>query len=160
MMVFNGCGYRLAGHGKQIPDHIKSIFIPDFENKTTRFQAEHWVTTAVREEFIQRSNLKLVSRDYNADAILEGEILSFKVKGISYSDEVSANLYQVSITLSVRFIDLKDNKIIFESERIKFSDSYDIDDQDSDFFSQETDTLIDIAERFADSVVTTILENF
>ena len=76
-LMFSGCGYRLTGLGKQIPDHIKTIAIPDFENKTTRIEAEQFVTFAVKEEFILRSSLELVSSRSNADSILEGEIIRF-----------------------------------------------------------------------------------
>jgi len=158
--IFTGCGYRLAGFGKQIPGDIKTIVIPDFENKTTRIQAEQFVTFAVKEEFIRRSELKLVrSRSY-ADSILEGEIVTFDVTPVSITGEGSATLYRLRIVLSVRLIDLRNNKIIFEGEKISFTDTYDIDDEELDFFSQETEKLLDIAERFAESVVTTILENF
>ncbi len=158
LLTLSGCGYRLAGHGKQIPDHIRTIYIPDFDNKTTRMQAEQFVTFAVRDEFIQRSDLKLVNRREDADAILEGEIKVFNVVPVSYDDHATANLYKLAIVLSVRFIDLKDSKIIFEGANIGFNDTYNIDDQD--FFSQETEKLIEISEKFAESVVTSILENF
>lgn len=157
-LLFNGCGYRLSGTGKQIPDHVKSIAIPDFDNKTTRIEAEQFVTFAVKEEFIRRSELKLVADPSEADSILEGEIVAFNVTPTSVTAEGSANVYQLSIVLSVRFIDLTTSQIIFEGERISFNDTYDIDEED--FFSQETETLLEIAEKFAESVVTTILENF
>lgn len=156
--IVDNCGYRLSGSGKQIPAHIKTIFIPGFDNKTTRFQAEQFVTFAVRDEFIRRSRLHLVEHRDKADSMLEGEILKFEVKPISSSKDLTANLYQVRIILSARFIDLRDHKVLFEGENIGFTDTYDIDT--GDFFSQETRTLTEIAEKFADSVVTTILESF
>jgi outer membrane lipopolysaccharide assembly protein LptE/RlpB len=158
VVTFTNCGYRLSGLGKQIPDHIRTIVIPDFENKTTRIEAEQFVTYAVKEEFIRRSQLELVPNRSNADAILEGEILTFTVSPESITEEASANLYRLTIVLAVRLIDLTNNEIIFEDENINFSDSYDIDDED--FFSQETEKLLEISDRFAESVVTTILENF
>jgi outer membrane lipopolysaccharide assembly protein LptE/RlpB len=158
VVVFNGCGYRLSGTGKQIPSNIKTIAIPDFDNKTTRVEAEQFVTFAVKEEFIRRSDLKLVSDPSDADSVLEGEIVAFNVTPTSITNEGSANLYQLNIVLSVRFIDLTTNQIIFEGERISFNDTYDIDEDD--FFSQETEKLLEISEKFAESVVTTILENF
>jgi outer membrane lipopolysaccharide assembly protein LptE/RlpB len=160
MFMFTGCGYQLTGLGKQIPDHIKTIAIPDFENKTTRIEAEQFVTFAVKEEFILRSSLVLVSSRSNADSVLEGEIVTFNVTPVSLTDEGSAHLYQLRIVLRVRFIDLVNNEIIFEGENVSFAETYDIDDEDLDFFSQETEVLLEIAERFAESVVTTILENF
>ncbi|MCP5101788.1 MAG: LptE family protein [bacterium] len=161
--VAGNCGYRLSGFGKQVPDHIRTVVIPDFENKTTRLQAEQFVTFAVKDEFIARSDLVLVNTRDEADAVLEGEIVSFNVTPVSITDEGSASLYKLSIVLSVRFIDLKNNNIIFEGKSIGFNDTYDFGDYEvdgMDFFSQETEKLSEIAERFAESVVTTILENF
>lgn len=158
LVFVNNCGYKLSGSGKQIPAHIKSIYIPSFDNQTTRFLAEQFVTSAVRSEFIRRSRLALVDSRTKADSLLEGEILVFEVKPISSSKDLTANLYKVRISLSVRFLDLKNNTVIFEGKEIGFADSYDIDT--GDFFSQETETLQKIAKKFADSVVTTILENF
>ena len=106
------CGYHLSGTGSQIPDHIKSIHIPDFENKSNRFQAEQFVTFAIREEFIRRSNLVLVDNLSKADSILEGEITGFDVKPVSYSNTAQANLYRITIRLVVKFIDIRNNKII------------------------------------------------
>ncbi|MCP5054545.1 MAG: LptE family protein [bacterium] len=159
----SNCGYRLSGFGNQVPEHVRSIFIPDFENKTTRFQADQYITFAVREEFIKRSRLRLEDRRSNADSLLEGKITRFTVNPLSYSENASANVYRVSITVSVRFIDLKSNEIIFDGEGISFNDTYTIESDveiDDDFFSQETETLLKIAAEFAESVVTTILENF
>lgn len=152
------CGYGLSGLGKQVPAHIKTVVIPDFENKTTRIEAEQFVTFAVKDEFIRRSELELVANRANADAILEGKIIGFDVIPVSMTDEASAHIYRVTITLSVRFIDIQKNEIIFEDDNISFTDNYNIERED--FFSQETEALKQIAERFSESVVSTILENF
>jgi hypothetical protein len=152
------CGYRLAGTGRQIPPHIHTIVIKNFENKTSRYQAEQFVTFAVRDEFIRRSRLKLVDRLSQGDSVLEGEIVRFDVRPLSYSGSALANQYRLSITLNVRFIDLKTNEIIFENQRLSFSDSYEI--ESGDFFTQETEALARISKNFAESIVSTILENF
>ena len=154
----SNCGYKLTGFGNQVPEHIKTIVIPDFDNKTARYQLDQYITFAVKEEFIKRSDLMLADREGRADAVLEGTINRFDVTPISYGDDASANLYKVTIAVDVRFIDLKTNEIIFEGKGISFTDTYEIDEDD--FFSQETETLLKIAEEFAASIVTTILENF
>jgi len=156
--ILSNCGYKLSGFGSQMPDYIKTIHIPDFENKTTRFQAEQFVTFAVRDEFIKRSRLALVDSRSKAHALLEGEILHFEVKPISSTRELTANQYKVKILLSVRLIDLKNNKVLYDSDNVSFVDTYEIDT--GDFFSQESKSLKDISEKFAESVVTAILENF
>jgi hypothetical protein len=158
LLLAVNCGYRLAGSGARLPDYIKTITIPSFDNKSTRYQAEQFATIAVRQEFIKRSRLQLVESREKADSLVEGEVLEFDVKPISSSKEINANLYKVRILLAVRFIDLRQGKLLFEGQNINFTDTYEI--ATGDFFSQETRTLQDIAEKFAESVVTAILENF
>jgi outer membrane lipopolysaccharide assembly protein LptE/RlpB len=158
LIIFNQCGYKLTGTGKHIPDYIKTIVIPDFVNKTTRYQAEQFVTSALRQEFIRRSKLILVDRVSKADSTLEGDINRFDAVPVSYSSDATANLYRITIVLNVRFIDIKTGKIIFENNNMSFTDTYDI--GTGDFFSQETETLIKISKEFASSIVSTILENF
>lgn len=172
VIMFSGCGYKLSGYGVHIPSNIRTIMIPDFENQTTRYQVEQYITFAVRNEFIKRSNLELANSQSSADSMLEGKITAFEVAPVSYDPDASANVYRVTIVISVRFIDLKTDKVIFESEGLSFSEDYDIDPADlnpagdpnqfstSDFFAQETGTLKKISDEFAISVVTTILENF
>lgn len=158
LLVLSNCGYKLSGFGNQLPEHVRSIMIPDFENKTTRIEAEQFVTFAVREEFIRRSKLALVDDQTEADSLLEGTISSFNVTPVNMTSDASANVYRLQIVLKVRLIDLTNNRIIFENESISFSDTYDIEGEE--FFSQETEKLQEVAERFAESVVSTILENF
>lgn len=152
------CGYRLAGTGQYIPEHIKSIVIRNFDNKTSRYQAEQFVTFAVREEFLRRSKLQLKENIGEADSVLEGEIVGFDVIPMNYGDDISANTFRVIITINIKFLDLKNNQTIYESQRMTFTDTYDIDS--GDFFSQETETLEKISKDFASSIVTSILENF
>ena len=150
------CGYHLAGTGKQIPDHIKTVFIPDFENKTKQLQAVQFVSHAVREEFVKRSDLELVEDRSEADSILEGEILTFDVKPISF--ENTSGMFRLYINLKVKFIDLKNNKLIYEGGRLSFFENIEIDS--TDFFSLDTETINKIRKKFSSNVVMTILGNF
>ncbi len=152
------CGYRLSGHGRNLPAGSDSIAIPGFKNQTSRPQAEQFVTFAVREEFIRRSRLHLVEDQRNADLLLEGTITDFTVTPISYSQEGAANQYQVHLALDVRLIEIDSSEILFQGSGLSFQEAYETDN--ADFFSQETGSLGKIARKFASSIVTTILENF
>ncbi len=158
LLFLTGCGYQLSGRGSQIPDHIKSIYIPDFDNKTSLSQAEQYVTFAIRDEFIKRSRLKLIENLSEADSSLEGEISYFDVKPLNISQAGQSNLYNLRIRLKVRFIDLKTNQIIYENKNVSFSQQYEIDT--GDFFSQAAEALIKISAEFSDSIVSIMLENF
>jgi hypothetical protein len=43
-----------AGRGSFLPDYIKTIGVPTFDNRTTLFNLETQVTAKVRSEFIGR----------------------------------------------------------------------------------------------------------
>ncbi len=156
--VSAGCGYKVSGSGKYLPDDLKTIAIPDFKNKTTKAEAEQFVTFAIRDEFIKRSSMKLIDRTDEADALLEGEIVKFTVKPLSYSYLGSANQYTVSITLDVIFINLRTNTIIYQNKNMTFTEDYEI--ESGDFFSQESDALQKISEKFAKGIISALLENY
>jgi TolB-like protein len=152
------CGYRLAGHGKNLPPGVMTIAIPAFKNQTARPQAEQFVTFAVREEFIRRSRLRLVESAADADLLLEGTVTAFDTTPLSYSEAGAANLYEVRLTLEVRLVDMRTGEMVYQGKGLSFQETYDTDSDD--FFSQESGSLDRIAGKFAASIVTSILENF
>lgn len=158
IIILSGCGYKVSGSGKYLPDDLKTIAIPDFDNKTTKAEAEQFVTFAIRDEFIKRSSMKLIDRTDKADALLEGEITKFSVKPLSYSYFGSTNQYTVNITLNVTFINLNNNSVIYKNRNMTFSEDYEI--ESGDFFSQETEALQKISEKFAKGIVSALLENY
>ena len=152
------CGYRLSGHARNLPPGAGSIAIPAFKNQTSRPQVEQFVTFAVRDEFIRRSRLRLVEVQREADLLLEGAITGFTVTPLSYSEEGAANLYKVLLLINVRLVDMKSGEILFQGSGLSFQETYETDN--ADFFSQETGSLTKIAEKFASSISTSVLENF
>lgn len=152
------CGYRLAGRGRNLPAGAQTITIPKFKNETSRYQAERFVTAAIREEFIKMSRLRLSEAMDKTDLLLEGRISAFETAPISYTDRGTANLYEVSITINVRLIDMNKNELFYEGSGLIFRETYETDAVD--FFSQEPGALNKLAAKFASSIVTSILDNF
>lgn len=152
------CGYRLSGRGRNLPATAQTIAIPEFKNETSRYQAERFVTTAIKEEFIKRSRLRLSASIDKADLVLEGRISAFETVPISYNNRGTANLYEVRITINVRLIDMKKNELFYKGDGLVFREPFET--AAADFFSQDTGSLIKIAAKFASSVVSSILDNF
>jgi len=152
------CGYRLAGRGRNLPASAKTIAIPEFQNETSRYQAQPFVSAAIREEFIKRSRLRLVAAVDKADLVLEGRIGAFETTPVAYSDHGTAKMCDLHITVHVRLIDLKNNEIVYEVSGLAFRATYETDAVD--FFSQAAGSLEKIGSRFAASVVSSILDNF
>ena len=152
------CGYRLSGRGRNLPAMAQTIAIPEFKNETSRYQAERFVTVAIKEEFIKRSRLRLSESVNQADLVLEGRISAFETVPIPHTGHGTPDLYEVRITINVRLIDKKKNELFYVGNGLVFRETYETDA--ADFFSQETGSLIKIAAKFASSIVSSILENF
>jgi TolB-like protein len=152
------CGYRLSGRGRNLPATAHTIAISGFKNDTSRYQAERFITGAIKEEFIKRSRLRLTESITKADLILEGTISAFKTTPLSYTDRGTAERYEVSITINIRMIDMKKNELFYEGTGLVFRETYETDA--ADFFSQESGSLAKIAAKLASGMVTSILENF
>jgi curli biogenesis system outer membrane secretion channel CsgG len=152
------CGYRLSGRGRNLPAAAQTIAIPGFKNETLQYQAERFVTAAIKEEFIKRSRLRLSESVQNADLLLEGRISAFETVPISDSNPGAAMRYEVRITVNIRLIDMKKNELFYEGTGLAFRATYET--AAGDFFSQETGSLINIAAKFASGVVSSILDNF
>ena len=72
-----GCGYRVAGQADVIPDRIRTIAVPAFENVTTEYKIEQYMTSAVAREFIARTRYQVINDESQADAKLTGAVVQF-----------------------------------------------------------------------------------
>jgi hypothetical protein len=152
------CGYRLAGRGRNLPANARTIAIPSFRNETARFQAGHFVTAAVRDEFVSRSGLRLVVALDQADLIMEGRITAFETVPLTAGESGKARTHDLRITVHVRLSDVKKNELVCAADGLVFKTTYGTDA--ADFFSQEPEVLERIAARFAAAMVTSILDSF
>lgn len=162
----SACGYSLAGRGTFLPDYIKIIGVPNFTNSTTTFNLDQIVTTQVRQEFQNRGSRFRVQPDAAGDAVLTGTIVGLALQAAAFNDKQQATRYVVIVTASVEFKDTHANKVIWSNPSLQFREEYDISSNTSatsdvnQFFGQNTTALTRLAQNFAKSVVTSILENF
>ena len=161
-----GCGYSLAGKGNFLPDYIAVIAIPTFENRSDQIAIEEVVTLKVVEEFNARGRYKIQPEVAGADAVLSGAIVSFNsapsvLEGGNVAVASSqAATYTVVVRAQVEFKDLVADNVIWQSSSFQFRDDYEIGEDDDEFFDQEGLTMQRLAEEFAKSLVSSILEAF
>ena len=160
-LLLTSCGYALVGSGNFLPPNIHTISVPAFTNKTTRVELEQRVTQAVAAEFVSRGRLKLVTKPADADAILKGSIDSFGIFPIASNAQGRATQYQISITANIELVDHRnEEKVIWKNDQYRFTENYQVDVTSSDAFDQETRAITEIAARFAESLVTNLLQGF
>jgi outer membrane lipopolysaccharide assembly protein LptE/RlpB len=155
----SACGYGLRGTGTFLPPHIKTVCIPMFKNETTRFQLDLKLTQAVIDEFVSRSKVEISNDETKADAVLLGDVQSFVARPIALSSQGGADRYSITVVARIVLRDKVKNRIIFANPSFMYLGEYEV-SEGSDFESQESDAIDDIAGKFARSLVMTMLEGF
>jgi len=133
--------------------------IPMFKNLTTRFELDLKLTQSVIDEIVARGKVEITGNMESADAILIGEIISFRVTPIAFSKEATADRYNIIIAARITLKDLGNQKIIFSNPNFQYVEEYEV-PEGVDFESVESEALDKVAVKFARSIVSTILEGF
>ena len=162
-LLLSVCGYtecyKRAGRGDGLPNHIKTMAIPPFQNPSLRYKVEQRFTSAMIDEALRRGrSLNVVSSIEGADAVLNGDIRQFRASGSILDNQGRTRVWDVRITVSVLVRDLKANKILFENPRMTFEGEYQLSDDPQTFFNEENPAVDRIARDFAQTIVSTIME--
>ena len=102
-VLISGCGYTTKS---LISRNINSVYIPIFGNYTFRSGLEFDLTTALKDEIMSRTKLRIAGKD-DADTILTGKIV--RVNEGATSSNAFDNLVESSISITVN-ISLADRR--------------------------------------------------
>lgn len=153
------CGYKRAGKGKSLPADIKILAVPVFQNTSLKYRVEQRFTSAVIDEILKRGRaLHVVSSPENADAVLSGDIRSFRAAGTILDTQGRTRVWNVRIIVSVTVRDQKRKKVIFDNPRMIFEGEYELSDDPESFFNEENPAVNRIAKDFAQTIISNILE--
>ncbi len=153
------CGYRLRGTGTFLPPNVKKIAVPMFKNMTTRFELDVKLTQGVIDELVARGKVQVSGSPENADALLIGEITAFSVNPIGFSSQNTADRYSIVVVARIVLRDLASQKVIFSNPSFVYQEEYEV-PQGTSYETWETQALSKVAEKFARSLVSTLLEGF
>lgn len=156
-----GCGYHTAGHNTQLPSNLKTIAIPGFLNTSRSYRVEQLFTAAVVQEFLTRTHYSVVHQtDAGADATLSGAILNTISVPATY-DSKTGRAASVAVTVYAK-VTLKgrDGKILYDNPSYIFHDQYQLSNDLSTFFEEDTPTLQRMSRDFARTLVSDVLESY
>ena len=108
--ALGACGYSFQG---TLPDHIKTVAVPIFVNRTQQPAVDSILTRAVVDAFATNGRLRVVRRE-EADSILEGEILQYTVGAIAVDPSLNVQQYRLMVTLNLKMRDVRQNRMLFE----------------------------------------------
>ncbi|MCX6559332.1 MAG: LptE family protein [Candidatus Aminicenantes bacterium] len=158
MTLITACGYVLVGTGP-LPAGIKRVQVPLFENKTTRFELDLKLTRAVINEFVSRGSVEITTDAAKADAVLKGLITNYIVNPIAFSNQKTADRYDILVVADITLTDVRTGKIIYANPSYQYKTEYQV-PQGADFESSESEALDVMAKLFARGLIVAILEGF
>ena len=164
-LLGSGCGYALAGRGSFLPAYIRTVGIPQLENRTT-FAVEQVLTEQVRVEFIGRGKYDIRPDIAGADAVLTGELSSFSAQPVGFTDQQLASRYLFTIVMRVQFTDARSGEVLWSDDALTFRSEYDLTTrgntalEGATLVDQERSAVDRLSHDIARSVVTAILEAF
>jgi len=141
------CGYQLRGKGSFWPGQMKKIQVPVFKNSSGRFELDLKLTRSVINELVARTGVVIVAERSQADGLLSGEVRSFNAQPIAFSPAGAATRFKITITTSVIFFDLVNQKILFSDDNFVYTEEYEI-PEGLDYETMETRAIDRAAEKY------------
>jgi len=155
------CGYHVRGSVGKLPSGAQSLGIPTFRNLTNQYRIEQLISSAVIKEFSLRTRVPVNSSSSGVDCVLLGEIKSVSSVPVAFSTQQGqtfASAFLVTVQIGVKLKRLKDDAIIWQNQDFQYRERYVLNSRVQDFFSEENPALQRLAQNFAASLVSDILD--
>ena len=161
LLLGAGCGYRLAGVGSGLPDHIEVVAVLPFENESAFPEVEEGMTEEIIEGLNRRGRYTVQEVEEGAHAVMRGTVLSVDFSPAQLDPATgAASTYLVIVRATVEFTDEVNDVVLFESDEFTLRDEFSIGDDPDAAFDREGLAFSRIARTFADSLLVAILEGF
>lgn len=151
-----GCGYSFHG---TLPDHIKTVAVPMFVNRTQQPAVESVITRAIVDAFATNGRLRVVRRE-DADSILEGEVVGYSVGAIAVDPSLTVQQYRLAVTLNLRMRDVRRNELLFQHANFTEQADFRVAGSVAQTISVEAGALQQAATEIGRSVVSLALDRF
>ena len=156
----SGCGYSLVGRGSTLPATVRVIRFQTLANTTSRVGVEQRVSSEIARELATRGRFEVRADAREADAELSGAVTQFDLYAVAYDGEGRAKEYQVAITARLALKALPDEKVLWENPAYTFRENYTLPASAASYVDRENEAIDRVAERFAASLVSSVLEGF
>jgi len=122
-LLLAGCGYSTSSRRAK---DIKSIAVPFFDNRTTEPNLEIRVTEQIINFLVADNTLKVVD-EADADAVLDGAIVTFRRNPFSFNSDLNAEEYRLQVVVRATLFNRRTNQPIWEGKTLEGSASFFVD---------------------------------
>jgi len=151
-----GCGYSFRG---TLPEHIQTVAVPVFANKTGEPRIESLLTNAVVEAFSTNGRLRVVKRE-DADAVLEGEVVGYTIQSISYDSQANIRQYRLIVTMNLKLLDMRKSAVLFEEHSLREKADFQVMNAVSQTISVEETAMRTAATEIGRAIVSLTVTRF
>jgi hypothetical protein len=154
-LLTSGCG-TYSFTGASISPEVKTISISIFQNRAPLVQPTLSLrfTERLKDKFVGQTTLKLINTE--GDLQFEGYISDYRVDPIAIQGTQTAALNRLTISVNVKFTNLKDPKNDFESVFSRYADY----DSKLSLISIESGLIDDINRQLVDDIFNKSVSNW
>jgi hypothetical protein len=156
VVALAGCGYSTRG---SLPDHIKTVAVPIFKNRTLEPGVESAITSGVVNAFSSGGRVKVVPID-EADAILQGEVVGYSLDGLSFDTNANVRAYRLRLVLNVEFRDVRRSAMLWRQEGLSETSDFQVAGQVSDTIARGQGAVQQAAAEIGRKVVNLAVDRF
>lgn len=152
-----GCGYHLSGAKADLPEGIKTVAVPPFENRTLEPDLGVVMAEAMQREILRRGMVKIAPSD-KADAVLTGRIDNIKLTPVGYDSRGFTTAYQVRVEVSARLV--QGGKTIWSINKLVENEEIKVDSSIPDDLTRREKVLVGVAEDVAEQIHISMVEGW
>jgi outer membrane lipopolysaccharide assembly protein LptE/RlpB len=156
----SGCGYALVGRASTLPESVKVVQFVTLENHTPKVSLEQRLSAEIARELAARGRFKVQSTAEGANAVLSGAVSGFDLYPVAFDAQGRATDYQVRVTAQVVLKTLPEGTVLWQNPAYTFRDNYQFSASAASYVDRENEAIDKVAGRFAQSLVTSLLEGF
>lgn len=120
LLAGTGCGYSTRS---SLDDKYQTIFVSAFQNMSREYDLQAPLTNAIIRKFINDGRLQIVDRG-DADLVLEGVILDYQLKGITYDERDEVTQFLCVVVAGARLMDQSTGTVLWEEPRMAGETSF------------------------------------
>jgi outer membrane lipopolysaccharide assembly protein LptE/RlpB len=159
-LITSGCGYHTAGKASRIPTEVKTLAVPAFTNQTQTYRVEAVLTEAVVREFNTRTHYRIVTDPDGADAVLRGTVTGTQLAPLTY-DSNTGRASSALVTVNMRVVlTAKNGRVLYANSNFTYREQYQVSRELPSFFEEQGPAVQRLAQDFARTLVSNVLEMY
>lgn len=159
-LLVSGCGYSFSGMGGSMPGNVESLYIPLMANQTSEPRIEHDLTSYISRVFIRSGKVVLLEQDVAADAVLEGKIVNYTNRAVSYDSNDDISEYRSTMVVDVELVRNDKEQQVLWHKTVTWSTDYSANDNKAEQEGREDQAIDELSSRLAEELYDQLMNSF